>query len=309
MEGVRALGRELSNWGRWGPEDERGAVNLITPERVSQATGLVRRGVSFPLSIPVDENGPWDPRTVAGRFNPIHKMTRYRGDNAHGESWGHFSSSDDMIIMGLQSSTQFDALAHLWYDELLYNGYHHDTAVTAWGAVKNSIQNLNTGVVSRGLLVDIPRHRGVDWLAPSTEVGPDELDAALAAAGLQPRSGDVILVRTGTYPYVRRGGEVPVGGAPGITWECARWMREHDIAAVCADNATVEVTGTNGDGPMLPFHMLALRDMGLLLGELFDLEALADDCASDGVYEFLFIGTPLNIPGAVGSPLNPLALK
>src|SRR5262249_38540872 len=139
LEGVWALGRELSNWGRWGPDDERGTINLVTPERTVAACALVRKGVSFSLAIPMDEHGPWDPTSVAGRFNPIHKMTRYRGDNARGEPWPNFSSSDDMIITGLQSSTQFDALAHLWYDDHLYNGFPADEAVTAWGALRCSI--------------------------------------------------------------------------------------------------------------------------------------------------------------------------
>jgi kynurenine formamidase len=119
----------------------------------------------------------------------------------------------------------------------------------------------------------------------------------------------VLLLRTGTYPQQRRGVEVGSPQSPGLTWECARWIRDHEIAAVCADNAAVEVLGANGSGPMIPFHMLAIRDMGLLLGELFDFEELAEDCAADGVYECLFFAAPLNIPGGVGSPLNPLAVK
>jgi hypothetical protein len=309
MDGVRAVAREVSNWGRWGPDDERGTVNLLSPSRITEAATLVRRGVSIPLSLPMDENGPWDPRTVAGRFNPIHRMTRYRGDNSRGESWGHFSSSDDMLITGMQSSTQFDSLAHVWYDDLLYNGFPAESAVTAWGARRCGITNLVSGVVGRGVLADLPRHLGLDHLPPSFEAGPDLLDEVLAAVGITPRSGDVLLVRTGTYAATRRGVDVGPGGTPGLTWECARWAKRHDLASICADNTTVEVTGTNGDGPMLPLHMLGIRDMGLLLGELFDLEALADDCASDGRYEVLFVGTPLHVPGAVGTPLNPLALK
>lgn len=307
MDGVRVLGRELSNWGRWGDEDQRGTLNLITPERVSAAAMTVRRGVSFALSIPADENGPHDVRT-SGRFNPIHTMTRYRGDNHRGESWD-FCSSEDMVIMGTHSSTHFDALAHLWYDDLLYNGYHHDAAVTAWGAQCCSIQNLVAGVVSRGVLLDLPRHHGTGYLAPGTEVGPADLDAALDAAGITPRPGDVLLLRTGTYPQQRRGVDVGSGRSPGLTWECARWIRDHEIAAVCADNLAVEALGANDGGPMIPFHMLAIRDMGLLLGELFDFEQLAEDCAADGVYECMFVAAPLNIPGGVGSPLNPIAIK
>ncbi|MBE1530220.1 cyclase family protein [Actinomadura algeriensis] len=308
MDGVRALGRELSNWGRWGDDDQRGTLNLIEPARVTAAATAVRRGVSFSLAMPADENGPHDLRT-SGRFNPIHSMTRYRGDTPRGEFMGGFASAEDMLIIGTHSSTHFDALAHLWYDDLLYNGSHHDDAVTARGAERCSIQNLASGVVSRGILADVPRHRGLDHLPPGTGVGPDELDAVLAAQGVVPRPGDVLLLRTGTYPRQRRGFDVEPGRSPGLTFECARWIRDHGIAAVCADNLAVEVLGANGDGPMIPFHMLAIRDMGLLLGEMFDFEDLADDCAADGVYECLFTASPLNVPYAVGSPVNPIAVK
>ncbi|XVQ07445.1 cyclase family protein [Spirillospora sp. CA-255316] len=307
LDGVRALGRELSNWGRWGEDDERGTLNLITPEVVTAAATAVRRGVSFALSVPADENGPHDMKT-SGRFNPIHTMTRYRGDSPRGDDWD-FASSEDMLIIGTHSSTHFDALAHLWYDDLLYNGRHHDTAVTAWGAVHGSIQSLVNGVVSRGILVDVPRHLGTTHLEPGTQVGPADLDAVLGAVGVTPRPGDVLLLRTGTYPRERRGLEVAAGPSPGLTWECARWIRDHGIAAVCADNLAVEALRANGDGPMIPFHMLAIRDMGLLLGEMFDFEALAEDCAADGVYECMFVASPLNIPGGVGSPVNPIAVK
>lgn len=307
MEGVRALGRELSNWGRWGDDDQRGTLNLITPERVQGATATVRRGVSFSLSVPADENGPFEVRT-SGRFNPIHTMTRYRGDSPRGER-SDVCSSEDMLITGTHSTTHFDALAHVWYDDLLYNGSHHDTAVTAWGAERCSIQNLVSGVVSRGILADVPRHRGVDYLAPGTEIGPADLDAVLDAAGITPRPGDILLLRTGTYPQQRRGADVGSSGSPGLTWECARWIRDNGIAAVCADNLAVEVLGPNPGGPRIPFHMVAIRDMGLLLGEMFDFEDLAEDCATDGVYECMFVACPLNIPGGVGSPLNPIAVK
>lgn len=307
MDGVREVGRELSNWGRWGDGDQRGTLNLLTPAKVQEAAATVRGGRSFSLSMPADEHGPHDIRT-SGRFNPIHTMTRYRGDMPKGQVL-EVCSSEDMLILGTHSTTHFDALAHVWYDDLLYNGFHHDTAVTAWGAERCSIQNLVSGVVSRGVLVDVPRHLGVDYLVPGTRITPDILDAVLDEARITLSEGDILLLRTGTYPQHRRGADVGLSGSPGITWECARWIRDRGIAAVCADNLAVEVLGANPDGPMIPFHMLALRDMGLLLGEMFDFEDLAEDCAADGVYECMFVACPLNIPGGVGSPLNPIAVK
>jgi kynurenine formamidase len=309
MDGIRRVGEELRNWGRWGPTDQRGTLNFITPECTRAAAATVRRGLSFSLSVPLDDTGPWTDPGRSGRFNPIHRMTRYRGDNHLGRSWDGFSSCEDMLIIGTHSSTHFDALSHLWYDDLVYNGVHHDKAVTAWGAHHCSIESMRGGIITRGILLDVARHMAVDCLPPGSAIGPAVLDAVISAAGVEPRAGDVALIRTGTYPQMRRGAQVARGGFPGLTWECARWMHAHDIAAVCADNLAVEATGGNGEGPPAPFHMIGLRDMGLVFGELFDFEDLAVDCAADGVYECLFVGAPLDIPGGVGSPINPLAIK
>jgi kynurenine formamidase len=308
MGELRELGRDLSNWGRWGADDERGALNLITRERVAAAAAEVRRGASFRLSMPADESGIFDQRAT-GRFNPIRKMIGYRGDNARGEYFEGVRFAEDMLIVGNHMTTHVDALAHAWYDDLIYNGYDAATSVTQWGAHRCGIDTVADGIMSRGLLLDFPRYRGLSHLPPGTHIGPAELEAVLAAERIEPRSGDILLIRTGTYPQQRRGVEVAPGEQPGLTWECARWIREHDIAAVCADNQAVEAVRANGDGPLLPFHMLVLRDMGVLLGELFDFEDLAADCADDGAYSCMFFTAPLNMPGGTGSPVNPVAVK
>ncbi|HKS46999.1 MAG TPA: cyclase family protein [Amycolatopsis sp.] len=308
MDELRELGRELSNWGRWGDSDERGALNLITPQRVAEAAAEVRRGVSFRLSMPVDETGLFDQRAT-GRFNPIRKMIGYRGDNARGDYVEDVRFAEDMLIIGNHMATHVDALSHAWYDDRIYNGYEAATSVTRWGAHRCAIDTLADGVMSRGLLLDLPRHRGMSCLLPGTRIGPAELEAVAVTENVEPRPGDILLVRTGTYPRQRRGLDVGPGEQPGLTWECARWLREHDIAAVCADNQAVEVVRANGDGPLLPFHMLVLRDMGVLLGELFDFEDLAAACAADGVYSCMFFASPLNMPGGTGSPVNPVAVK
>lgn len=308
MDELRELGRELSNWGRWGQDDERGALNLITPECVVSAATEVRRGVSFRLSIPVDETGFCDQRAT-GRFNPIRKMMGYRGDNFRGGYFEGVRFAEDMLIVGNHMTTHVDALSHAWYDDRIYNGYDSASSVTQWGAHKCSIENFADGVVSRGLLLDFPRHRGMSYLPPGTRIGPADLDAVLAAEKLRTRPGDIILLRTGTYPQQRRGVDTGPGEHPGLTWECARWLREHDIAAICADNVAVEAVRANGDGPLMPLHMLAIRDMGMLLGEWLDFEDLAADCATDGVYSCMFFIAPLNMPGGTGSPVNPVALK
>lgn len=308
MDELRSLGGELSNWGRWGETDERGALNLITPHRVAQAAAEVRRGVSFRLSMPADETGICDQRAT-GRFNPIRKMIGYRGDNARGGYFNDVRFAEDMLIVGNHMTTHVDALSHAWYDDRIYNGYDAASSVTQWGAHRCSIDVLADGVISRGLVLDFARHRGVPYLRPGTRLGPADLDAVLEAEGIEARPGDVLLVRTGTYPQLRRGVDVGPGEHPGLTWECARWLRDHDIAAVCADNQAVEAVRANGDGPLMPLHMLAIRDMGLLLGELFDFEDLAADCAADKTYTCMFVLSPLNMPGGTGSPVNPVAVK
>lgn len=308
MTELRALGRELSNWGRWGPEDERGTLNLITPERVAQAAAEVRRGATFRLSMPTDEKGPYDQRT-SGRFNPIRRMTGYRGDNVQGEFFDGVRFSEDMLVLNTHSGTHVDALAHCWYDDRIYNGFDAATTITSWGARRCDVEAYGAGVVARGLLIDLPRFFGVPYLAPDTIVAPADLDATLTAASLKPRSGDVLLIRTGTYPARRRGTDTGAGHLPGLSWECAAWLRKHDIAVVCADNWAVETTRANEGGPAMPMHMLALRDMGMPLGELFDFEDLAADCADDGVSSCMFIASPLHLPGGTGSPLNAVAVK
>ena len=302
---MRRLGDALRNWGRWGPEDERGCANFITPAKLKEAGGLIRRGEIFSLALPLDVDGPQDP--LRGRFNPIHKMTRYRGDNAQGQLQGQFCSSDDMAIIALQSSTQWDSLAHLWYEDHLYNGFPAET-ITAAGASRCAISNWTRGIVSRGVLLDIARLKDQPRLEPNYAVTPEDLDAAEARQGVRVTSGDVVLIRTGVLGdwQVTRGG---LADQPGLELHCAEWLHRREAAAVCADNSAVEVIRQPRGLPLCAFHMVALRDMGLLLGELFVLEELAADCARDGVYEFFFTAAPLNFPRAVGSPINPLAIK
>lgn len=306
---VRALGQELRNWGRWGEDDQRGTVNFITPAKLVEAGRMICRGKIFSLAHDLGPNPALEQYlAAAGRFPALHRMTRYKGDNAHGTYWGPFRSSDDMAVIPLQGSTQWDSLAHLWYDDQLYNGYPADS-ITAAGASKNAISNLVNGVVSRGVLIDVPRAKGLPWLPDDYAIAPEDLDAALMAQGVQVTPGDVVLVRTGLMARYQSDLKPFNTNQPGLSLECARWLHSHQVAAVCADNVAVEVLSHPRGLPTMAFHMVALRDMGLLLGEVFVLEALAEDCARDRAYDFLFAAPPLNFPMAVGSPINPLAIK
>jgi len=305
-EAVRALGRELSNWGRWGAEDEKGCFNHITPEKIVEAGKLIRSGKIFSLSLPLDLDGPQDVRRT-GRMNPVHRMIRYGGEGAYGHKMGEFCSADDTALLDLQSSTQWDALSHLWYDDTLYNGFPA-SSITAHGAAHCAVGAWKAGVVSRGVLLDIAAHIGVSHLEPDFAITPEMLDATEAAQGVKVEAGDVVLIRTGLIGAWRRG-EATLDRQPGLAFQCARWLHERDVAAVCADNSAVEVLQQPDGLPLCSFHMVALRDMGLMLGELYLLDELAADCAADGVYAFFFTAAPLPFPRAVGSPVNPLAIK
>jgi len=229
------------------------------------------------------------------------------------EFWkGPMRFNDDYIIMPLQGSTQWDALSHVYYDGYLYNGYPA-SAVTSFGATKDSIDQVAERgmIVSRGVLLDVAQHRGVKYLAPNTVVYPEELDAVATAEGVTVEAGDVVIVRTGWRVNFleTRDGEAWMMGSPGLSWRCAEWLHYKQAAAVASDNIAVEVFSSEVPDAVLVFHLLTIRDMGMMLGEIWDLEALSQDCAADGVYAFLLVAQPLRVTGAVGSPVNPVAIK
>jgi kynurenine formamidase len=326
MQEWRSTGDKLRNWGRWGKDDQLGTLNFITPAKVKQGAALVKQGKIFPLGINFDAYGPQGAHGF--RRNPIHVMTVDGGDKElaeHLKGWGSSTEAqmmhiwgagpmrfnDDLIIMPLQAGTQWDALSHVYYDEKMYNGFP-SAAVTSFGATKNSIDQVDQkGITSRGVLLDVAHHRGVPHLPPNTAISPEELDEVAKAEGVSVGSGDIVLVRTGWWAtfLADRDGEAWTAGSPGVSWRCAEWLHRNECAAIACDNIAVEVSGAEVDGVMLAFHLLCIRDMGLMLGEMWDLEALSKDCAADGVYEFQLIAPPLRVTGAVGSPINPIALK
>ena len=306
MEAIRELARRVSNWGRWGSEDERGTLNFITPEHVRRAAACVRRGVVFNLGLPLGADGPQIGQ--GGRVNPLHVMTATEGRLSAAPDVPRYA--DDMVVMPLQCATQWDSLSHVYYDGKLYNGFPSST-VTAAGAARNAIDRLGPGIVSRGVLLDLARARGVERLPPGLAITPADLEAAERAQGVRVESGDVLLLRTGHLAVFTRDGD-RVGymrQMPGLGIACVEWLHAREIAAVASDTNAVEVIPFEDPAVPLPLHALCIRDMGLTLGEMFDLDALAADCAADGVWQFLFSAPPLRVTGGVGSPVNPLAIK
>jgi kynurenine formamidase len=302
----KELGKRLSNWGRWGADDEIGTLNFITPEKRIQAGRMIKTGKVFDLGMPFDSSGP---QGGVYRINPVHTMTRTPLDSRH--SPDGVITADDMVTMGLQCGTQWDSLAHVGYDGFFYNHMPAHDVTTFDGATRNSFAKCVDRLISRGVLLDIARLKGVDRLADSTEIVADDLTDAAERQGVEVGSGDILLVRTGSYQWFLEGDNARfnMSPEPGLGLSCAEWLYEREVAAVALDNWACEVWPSKVEGSRIPFHMVAIRDIGLTIGEMFNFEELAADCAEDGIYEFMFSGTGLKITGAVGSPVTPMALK
>jgi kynurenine formamidase len=303
MESFREIGARLSNWNRWGPDDERGTINFITPEKLVRAARLVRTGKVFDLGIPFSADGP---QPGGLRVNPVHLM-RETGENQ--DFPGGFRFADDYVFMPLQSASQWDALAHVFYDGKLYNGYA-SSLIDSYGAAKLSIDKQRKGIAGRGVLLDVARIKGVEHLQAGEVITPEDLDRAVREHGVQVGSGDILLVRTGWRNVFTSTGDPRafMNGEPGIGLGCCEWLHEREVAAIACDNWAVEVLPSETDDA-LPVHCVLIRDLGMTLGEILDFEELAADCAQDGVYEFFLTAPPIKFAKAVGSPINPLAVK
>jgi kynurenine formamidase len=213
--------------------------------------------------------------------------------------------------MPLQCVTQWDSLAHIFYEGKMYNGYDA-TLVTSSGAAKNSIFKTKDKIVGRGVLLDVARHKGVRALEPGYAITVDDLEATAAAERVEVLSGDLLLVRTGHMSrYLDKGDwkHFDLDPFPGVSIHTAPWMHAKQIAAIGTDNYAVEVRPSELSGFRNPFHVVAIANMGLTLGEIFFLEELAADCAADGRYAFLLVAPPLPVVRAVGTPINPYAIK
>jgi kynurenine formamidase len=306
---IWSTGERLSTWGAHGPDDEKGSLNHITAEHRVAAARLVRRGVVFSLAVPIKNGtGPMGHNPV-GRFNPLHHMTATGDTRGPLDMGAGADFSDDVLVIGCHATTHWDALSHVYYGDRLYNGYSASD-VDATGARRNGIDKVHSEFVSRGVLLDVARSKSVDVLPAGYAITPEDLTICAERQGVEVGAGDIVLVRTGALGHVA-GDDWSAFHAhprPGLHYSTAEWMLEHRVAAVAADNSGVEAPSTL-EGVRNPLHMLALRDLGVHLGEYWYLEELADDCASDGRFDFMLVAQPLRIHGGVGSPINPLAIK
>jgi kynurenine formamidase len=313
-QAIAAAAARYRNWGRWGPDDRLGTVNFIDEAKRRQAAGLVRRGVSISLSQSFDTDGPqkgWRRRT-----NPVHTMTDTGTDAAAGkQGFPHgIGGADDVIAMPLQCSTQWDGLGHIFDHGTAWNGRPAGDVVTSDGDLVTGIEHLASSIVSRGVLVDVGRVVGEDGELPDGfAITEEHLQATIAAQGStsQVGRGDIVLVRTGRLTRARREGwhDYAGGASPGLSFWTAGWLHSTEIAAIATDTWGFEVRPNEFPNAFQPLHQVAIPNIGLLIGEMWDLDALAEDCAGDGVYEFLLAAGPLKVTGAVGAPLNPLAVR
>ncbi|HEY7263266.1 MAG TPA: cyclase family protein [Trebonia sp.] len=266
---VREYISKYSNWRRWGEDDERGTLNHVTSEDITYAASLVKKGRSISMALP-DENGPQT--ETYNRFKP---------------------------------------LAQVVFENKIYNGHDADK-VSSKGALRNGVCNAAGGMVGRGVLLDIPRSMGVQWLEPGTAIGADDLDRAASQQGVKIRKGDFVFVRTGAIAQARAAGawgDYAGGPAPGLGMKSIDWVAGHELAAIATDTWGMEVLPNETPDVFQPLHIVFIVHLGLWVGEIWDLEPLAADCAADGVYDFLFCGPPLPFTHPVGSPVNPLAIK
>jgi kynurenine formamidase len=302
--GQREWGAELRNWGRWGAEDQLGTLNFLTPERRAAAARLVVSGQVVPLGL---EFGAAGPQLADGeRRNPLHVMTR---TGSAEPAPGGFLYTDDLVVMHTQCATQIDALAHVGYDGQLYNG-HPLSSVSSRGAQHLGIEAMRAGIHGRGVLADLPRYWGVDRLQPGQPITAADLTACLAAQGTTVGGGDVLLVRTGWVQVFLVDGdrERYLATEPGLTLDVTAWLHEREVAFLASDNWGVEVVDAGEPAEHMPVHCVLIRDMGMPLGEMFDLEELAVRCRAEGRWDFWFSCLPLPIVAGVGSPLAPVAV-
>jgi len=294
--------RPGGNWGRWGESDEIGAANLLTPDHVLRSLrGAASTGKVYSLAQPIRASGT--PRSESGLS--LHLMSQDAGDYATGSlqpSDGGQSVAMDYVFLRIHgSATHVDALGHVWTGDEIYNG-HPSAQTSSAGLARCGVEKL-TSIVTRGVLLDVAGEAGPDALVSSHEITVEQLEACADREGVRIEGGDAVLIRTGWSTVYERDPKRFVYEFPGIGVDAARWLAERDVVLVGADTLGLEVR--TRDHPWdLPVHVCLLRDHGIYMLELLDLETIA----ADRVYQFLFVLAPLPIAGGSGSPVNPLAI-
>jgi kynurenine formamidase len=299
---VIAMFPSISNWGRWGKSDELGALNYISPVRRAAAARLVETGETISLALPM--------ATEPAADNPrpsTHLMIR---SGRLGHPLGIQGSADYFSIAphGF-AETHLDALCHYFWEDRMYNGFE-SAEVNFQGAHKCGVDVARHGIVGRGVLLDVPKVRGVEWLEPGEAIFPDDLDAAEREHHVQAGEGDILLVRTGRT--CRRKAKGPwsafAEGLAGLDVSCMPWIHDRRVALLGSDGVSDVMPSGYGGGLNLPVHTCTLVMMGVLLLDNADFDALAEYCARNGRYAFMFMLAPLVLAHGTASPANPLAI-
>ncbi|HEY2301526.1 MAG TPA: cyclase family protein [Acidimicrobiales bacterium] len=302
---VAEIFESVKQWGRWGTDDERGALNLLTAERVKAAAGLVQTGVTVSCAHDLGTVPSVEDQT------PPQHMMLMAGDSPEASGVPGYAQSTDYLGMACHGMgvSHIDALCHVFVGDQMYNGFA-SSDVKSTGAMKNSIAAAAGGIVGRGVLLDIPRLRGVDWIEPPDSIGPDELAAAAAAQGSAVGSGDILLVATGRD--ARRAAQGPWSpfdpGLAGLHRDCIPWLKQADISVLGSDGISDPLPPHGEFGWPFPVHQCCIAGMGVHLLDNLDLLGLSGACRQAGRFEFLFSVQPLRAPLATGSPVNPVAV-
>jgi kynurenine formamidase len=293
-DAVLNLHSQLSNWGRWGADDERGSLNFITQEVSAAAAHSVQTGKTVSCARPLNTDPALDnPHPVA------HHMT---GTATEGHGADYFAISHHGF-----GATHIDALCHIFHEDQLHNGYSSAT-VTAHGATKLGIEKLRSGVVTRGALLDVAAVRGVEALEPGTPIFPEDLEAAEAAAGIKVQQGDALLIRTGRWRWRELHGPWSATDLiAGLDASCLAWLHQREVALLGSDGVS-DVIPSRVENVRAPIHTVAIVALGVYLVDNLDLDELASMCADERRWTFQFVVAPLVLNRGTGSPVNPIAV-
>ena len=298
---IERLVEELSNWGRWGPDDQLGAANLITPEKRLAALGLATEGITVSLAHRLLKDEADDVPLPFG-----HSMLGVPDEAAASAFFGGVSDRYEISYHGY-SHSHIDSLCHILHKGRMYNGFSQDTISEA-GCSHASIANLQGGIVTRGVLVDVPRLKGVSYLEPGTPIYVEDLDAWEEMAGVTVQPGDAVFIRTGRWARRAEVGPWNISqNAAGLHASTMPWFKSRDVSFMGSD-AALDVVPSLVEDVRLPVHLLTIVAMGVDLFDNQDLEALAETAGSLNRWEFTLVAGPLAVENGTGSPVNALAI-
>ena len=329
-EDLDRLMTELSNWGRWGKDDQAGTINLITPAKRKAAAALVREGFSLSLELeaalpkegptggplpsmmPGSQRGGPSPAAPAGGAPSGAASARTtwsltaRPPGLEARDTMAFQTDTIAVSYHGPATTHFDALSHVYYKGQMFNGFPQ-SSYTDRGTTKNDVTAFKNGIFTRGVLFDIPRLKGVPYLGDEEPIYAEDLEAWEKKVGLRVEPGDALLYRTGRWARVKEKGPLDVGrSSPGLYVSCAKWLKERGVA-ILGDDVDQDVMPSRIEGVRQPVHLIMLRCLGTPVLDNADLEALSEACAQRHRWTFLLTINPLRIPGATGGPVNPIA--